>query len=56
MGIKEAIESYYADPELPITTKKDPQRWAEVQADLVTLKGMPTSPWPEPFPTYEEGQ
>ncbi|MFZ0393013.1 MAG: zinc dependent phospholipase C family protein [Terracidiphilus sp.] len=56
MGIKEAIESYYADPELPITTRKDPRRWAEVQADLVTLKGMPTSPWPEPFPTYEEGQ
>ncbi len=56
MGIKEAIETYYANPDLPITTKKDPQRWAEVQADLVTLKGMPTSPWPEPFPTYEEAQ
>jgi hypothetical protein len=56
VGIKEAIEDYYADPDLPIATKKHPQRWAEVQADLVTLKGMPTSAWPEPFPTYEEGQ
>ncbi|HWE86503.1 MAG TPA: zinc dependent phospholipase C family protein [Terracidiphilus sp.] len=55
-GIKEAIENYYANPDLPIRTKKDPQRWATVQADLVTLRGMPTSAWPEPFPVYEEGQ
>jgi hypothetical protein len=55
-GIKESIEAYYSDPELPITTKKDPKKWAQVQADLVTLKGMPTSKWPEPYPTYEEGQ
>jgi hypothetical protein len=55
-GIKEAIEGYYANPELPIRTKRDPRRWAIVQADLVTLRGMPTSAWPEPFPTYEEGQ
>lgn len=52
-GIKEAIEAYYANPNAPITTRKDPQRWAEVEADLATLKNMPTSPWPEPYPTYE---
>jgi len=55
-GIKEAIEAYYSDLDLPITTKKDPQLWAAVQADLATLKAMPTSPWPEAFQTYEEGQ
>src|SRR5215469_43315 len=52
-GIKEDIQAYYANPDAPITTKKDPQRWAQVQADLVTLKTMPTSPWPENFPTYD---
>ena len=51
-GIKESIQSYYADPDAPITTKKDPARWAEVQADLITLAAMPTSTEPEPFPTY----
>lgn len=52
-GIKEDIEAYYANPDAPIATKKDPQRWAQVQKDLVTLKGMPTNPLPEIFPTYE---
>lgn len=52
-GIKEDIKAYYANPEAPITTKKDPQRWAQVQADLITLEKMPTSPVPEPYPTYE---
>ena len=51
-GIKEDIQVYYANLDLPITTKKDPQRWAEVQADLATLNGMPTSNEPMPFPTY----
>jgi hypothetical protein len=53
-GIKEDILAYYADPESPITTKKDVQQWAQVQADLATLQTMPTSPWPEPYPTYEQ--
>lgn len=56
VGIKEAIEAYYANPNLPITTKNDPAKWAQVQADLVTLKTMPTSAWPEPYQTYEGGQ
>jgi hypothetical protein len=53
-GIKEDIQAYYANPDAPITTKKHPERWKQVQADLETLKEMPTSPLPEPFPTYEE--
>ena len=51
-GIKENILAYYANPDLPITTKKDPKKWAQVQADLATLKAMPTSTEPQPFPTY----
>ena len=51
-GIKEEIQAYYANPDLPITTKKDPAKWAQVQADLATLAHMPTSPEPEPYPTY----
>ena len=52
-GIKEDIEAYYAIPEAPITTKRNSQRWAQVQKDLVTLRSMPTNPVPEIYPTYE---
>jgi hypothetical protein len=51
-GIKEDVQAYYANPDAPITTKKSPQTWAEVQADLATLAGMSTSPEPAPYPTY----
>jgi hypothetical protein len=51
-GIKEDIQAYYADPDSPITTKKDPSAWAQVQADLATLTAMPTSTEPIPYPTY----
>ena len=53
-GIKEEIQIYYADPAAPITTKKDPSAWAQVQADLETLATMPTSTEPVPYPTYGE--
>jgi hypothetical protein len=52
--IKKDVQSYYADPNLPISTKKDPKQWAQVQADLATLASMPTSNAPEPYPTYSE--
>jgi hypothetical protein len=55
-GIKEDIQAYYADLDAPITTKKHPDQWKNVLADLQTLKDMPTSPFPEPYPTYEESQ
>ena len=51
-GIKRDVLAYYADPNAPITTKKDPQRWAQVQADLATFEKMPTSTEPQPYPTY----
>jgi Zinc dependent phospholipase C len=53
-GIKEDILAYYANPNLPIATKNNAQRWAEVQADLTVLATMPTSNEPLPFPTYGE--
>ena len=53
-GIKDAIQAYYSNLDLPITTKKDPERWQEVLADLQTLKTMPTSREPEPYPTFDD--
>jgi hypothetical protein len=53
-GIKEDIEAYYANPDAPITTKRNAKRWGQVQADLKTLATMPTSRAPEPYPTYAD--
>jgi len=55
-GIKDDIEAYYSNLDLPITTKKDPARWKQVLADLETLRSMPTNPEPTPYPTYGEDQ
>ena len=52
-GIKEDIEAYYSNLDAPFFTRKDPQRWAQVEKDLVTLKSMRTNPVPEIFPTYD---
>lgn len=51
-GIKSDVQAYYANPDLPIATKRDSKRWAEVLSDLRTLDGMPTSNEPQPYPTY----
>jgi Zinc dependent phospholipase C len=51
-GIKDDIQLYYSNLDLPITTKKDPERWKQVLADLKTLGGMPTSTLPQPYATY----
>lgn len=53
-GIKRDIEAYYADADAPIGTKKDAQRWAQLQTDLATLATMKTSAEPQPYPTYGE--
>jgi hypothetical protein len=53
-GIKQDILTYYANPDAPITTKKDAEKWAHVQADLATLGNMPTSTALEPYPTYAD--
>lgn len=51
-GIKQDIQAYYANPNLPITTKRSPKQWAQLQADLATLASMSTSTEPTPYPTY----
>jgi hypothetical protein len=53
-GIKEDIQAYYSNPASPITTKKNPAQWAEVQADLIILAAMPTSTESTSYPTYGE--
>jgi hypothetical protein len=51
-GIKREIQLFYADPNPAIVAKEPKSEWAQVQADLVTLAGIPTSMEPEPYPTY----
>lgn len=51
-GVKDDVLAYYSNLNLPFATKKDPQAWAALQADLNTLKTMPTGTEPEPYPTY----
>jgi hypothetical protein len=53
-AIKEDIQAYYANPDAPIVTKMNSQRWMQVQADLVTLGNIPTSNESLPFPTYDD--
>jgi hypothetical protein len=45
-GLKQDILNYYVDPSAPIRTKKDPQAWARVQAELQTLRTMTVSKQP----------
>ncbi len=45
-GLKADILAYYADPSSPIATKRDPPKWARVQAELQTLQAMPVSNQP----------
>ncbi len=53
-GIKSDVEAYYADPNAPITTRKNHDKWEQVQADLKTLEAMPTRAAAAPYPTYGE--
>ena len=45
-GLKSDIVNYYADPNAPIHTKKNPGKWARVQTGLQTLQSMPVSNQP----------
>jgi hypothetical protein len=40
--LKHDLIAYYADPQSPISTKNDPEKWAQVQANLKTLATMKT--------------
>ena len=48
--LKHDLVAYYADPEAPIITKKDPQKWAQVQENLKTLATMKTIGELDPLP------
>ncbi len=48
--LKHDLTEYYADPEAPIITKKDPEKWAQVQTNLKTLAAMKTIGELDPLP------
>jgi len=52
-GLKRNIADYYADPTAPICTKKNPQKWAQVQSELALLQTMPTTQEPPPVPDLD---
>jgi hypothetical protein len=45
-GLKGDILNFYADSNAPIHTKKNAKKWAQLQAELQTLKTMPVSTQP----------
>lgn len=51
-GVQADILSYYSNLDLPFSTRREPQQWAAVQADLATIRQMRTSTEPPPFATY----
>jgi hypothetical protein len=48
--LKHDLAGYYADPNSPIITKKDPEKWAKVQENLKTLASMKTIGELDPLP------
>ena len=45
--LKEDIFNYYADPDAPISTKRSPKKWDQVQKHLKLLTSIPTRAEPE---------
>ena len=41
-GLRHDVLAYYADPNAPISTKKNARAWKRVQTELTTLQGMQT--------------
>ena len=48
--LKHDLIAYYADPDAPIITKKSPEQWAQVQANLKVLETMKTIGDLDPVP------
>ena len=44
IGLKQDVLDYYADPQAPISTKKNRRQWAQVQKQLGVLRGMDILP------------
>lgn len=45
-GLIADIDEYYADPTAPIATKKNPAKWAKLQAELARVRELPRVPAP----------
>jgi hypothetical protein len=43
LGLRQNILAYYSNPDAPISTKKHPKKWAQVQQELEVLKNMPAT-------------
>ncbi|GGH13470.1 zinc dependent phospholipase C family protein [Silvibacterium dinghuense] len=43
-SLRQDIEAYYADPNAPITTRKNRKAWRRVQTELIALHAMPSAP------------
>jgi hypothetical protein len=43
-GLREDVLRYYADPSAPISTRRKPQEWTQVQTELQILTSMPSVP------------
>ncbi len=48
--LRHDLLAYYADPQAPIITKKDPEKWPKVQENLKTLEAMKTIGELDPLP------
>jgi hypothetical protein len=46
IGLQEDILAYYANPTAPIFTKRHPEKWAAIQAELPILRAMPITTQP----------
>ena len=42
-GLRDDVLAYYADPNAPISTRKNLKAWKRVQTELTTLRGMQTA-------------
>jgi hypothetical protein len=49
-GLRQDVLAFYADPNAPISTKKNPGKWKRVQTELAELEGITGKPEPPPLP------
>jgi len=47
LGLRKNILAFYAQPDAPIVTKRNPRKWKKVQAELAVLRTMPATRIPK---------
>lgn len=47
LGLRQNILKFYSDPQAPLTTKKHPRQWKNVQKELAILRTMPATRIPD---------